>query len=186
MNKKWIQSKYRKVATIRASQKTRIGENQKEYKRLLKDDNYTNVRFNPKNGALSAIHREHNFDPTIGKFGIPRGEYEKISLEVLYQYGKRIILDSEKTLYGLKSSDGLLEGISFDIKGIEGMSERNIIRKMYEASEKSAKILVLYYHDKTLFNKQKIIESYKSYLRNSKRKNVQTVYCIVDGKLYEI
>ena len=41
----------------------RIEANSKEYVRLLEDDNYTDVRFNPKNGALSAIHKEHRFDP---------------------------------------------------------------------------------------------------------------------------
>jgi len=42
--------------------------NRFENERLLKDDNYTDVRFNPKNGALAAIHREHNFDPKRGKY----------------------------------------------------------------------------------------------------------------------
>jgi len=73
----------------------RIEANRKEYERLLKDDDYTDVRFNPRNGALSAIHREHNFDPTIGIFGIPRGNYERISLDVLYDYGNCVILDNK-------------------------------------------------------------------------------------------
>ena len=62
----------------------RIEANRQEYYRLLEDSNYTGVRFNEKTGGLLAIHREHNFDPTIGKFGIPRGDYEKISVDVLY------------------------------------------------------------------------------------------------------
>jgi len=57
----------------------RIEANRRAYKRLLKDDNYTDVRFNPINGALAAIHKDHFFDPTIGRFGIPRGDYERIS-----------------------------------------------------------------------------------------------------------
>ena len=52
----------------------RIEANKKEYHRLLKDDNYIDVRFNEKTGALSAVHKEHNFDATIGKFGIQRGD----------------------------------------------------------------------------------------------------------------
>jgi hypothetical protein len=63
----------------------RIDANRNEYERLLIDDKYTNVRFNSRNGALSAIHKEHNFDPTIGIFGIPRGDYELISLDVRMQ-----------------------------------------------------------------------------------------------------
>ena len=164
----------------------KVEVNRIEHERLLKDVNYKDVRFNPKNGALTAIHKEHNFDPTIGKFGIPRGNYEKISLDVLSKYGRKVVLCSEKTPHGQKSSEGLLDDISFDIKGVEGTAERNITRKMYEASEKEADILVLYYHDKNLFNAQKILDSYKSYLRNSKSKSLKKIYYIVNRKLYEI
>ena len=73
----------------------RIEANRIEYERLLKDENYTDVRFNPNNGALLAIHKEHYFDPTIGIFGIQRGDYEKIASEVLFEYGMSIILNSE-------------------------------------------------------------------------------------------
>ena len=38
----------------------RIEANRKEYERLLKDDNYTDVRFNPENWSLAATHKEHN------------------------------------------------------------------------------------------------------------------------------
>ena len=36
----------------------KIETNRKEYERLMKDGKYPDVRFNPKNGALAAIHRE--------------------------------------------------------------------------------------------------------------------------------
>ena len=107
-------------------------------------------------------------------------------MDVLYKYGKKIILESEVAPEGHKSSEGFLEDVSFDIKGIEGTSERNILRKMYETSEKKAKILLLYYHDNDLFNKQKIIDGYRSYLRNSKSKNVESIYYILDNKLFEL
>ena len=60
-------------------------QKRREYYRLLNENNYTNVRFNEKTRGLSAIHREHNFDPKIGKFGIPRGDYERIAVDVLYE-----------------------------------------------------------------------------------------------------
>jgi hypothetical protein len=83
----------------------------------LKDDNYLNVRFNPRNGALSAIHKEHNFDKTVGKFGIPRGEYERISLEVLYHYGHRVVFESEKPDATQKNKrfEGFLDQKRFEI-----------------------------------------------------------------------
>ena len=76
----------------------KIEVNRKEYELLLKDPNYMDVRFNPKNGGLSAIHKDHNFDPTIGLFKIARGDYERISLNVLYNYGNSVILGSAKAI----------------------------------------------------------------------------------------
>jgi hypothetical protein len=161
-----------------------IEANRKEYYRLLKDENYTEVRFNPQNGALSAIHIEHNFDPTFGKYGIPRGDYERISINVLFDYGRSVILGSEKLGREIKVAEGHLNGKLFEIKGIEGDSKNNIIKDIKDASKKRAEMIVLYYHDKTLFSEKKIRESYQSYLRNSKSRRVQHVYYIVDKKLY--
>lgn len=63
-------------------------------------------------------HKEHQFDPTVGKFGIPRGDYEKNASEVLSKYGMNVVLLSEKQGYGAKTPDGYLSGKLFDIKGI--------------------------------------------------------------------
>ena len=164
----------------------RIEANRKEYERLLKDDDYTDVRFNPRNGALSAIHKKHHFDPTIGKFGIPRGDYERISLDVLYEYGRCIILDSEYTKDGVKAPEGFLDGKRFDIKGVEGIGGRNIIDKISNAGRQGAESIVLYYHDANLFDFQKIVNSYKGYLKLSNTKTVQNVFYIVNNKLYKV
>ena len=114
-----------RLCTLDNALANKIETNRREYERLLNDDNYTDVRFNPKNGALAAIHKEHHFDPTIGKFGIPRGDYERISLDVLYEYGMSVVLDSEYTKDGVKTPEGFLDGKYFDIKGIEGIGGRN-------------------------------------------------------------
>ena len=37
----------------------KIEANRREYERLVADPNYTDVEFNPKNGALKAIHKGH-------------------------------------------------------------------------------------------------------------------------------
>jgi hypothetical protein len=133
---------------------------------------------------LLAIHKEHNFDPTIGKFGIPRGDYEKIASEVLYNYGRKIILGSENTKYGVKASEGTLDGILFDIKGVEGTGKNNIINHFKDVSKKDAEIIVFYYHDKHLFDNDQLKSGHRSYQRNSKSCRIKTVYYIVDGKLY--
>jgi hypothetical protein len=164
----------------------RIEANRKEYYRLLNDCNYTNVRFNEKTGGLAAIHREHNFDPTVGIFGIPRGDYERISLDVLYEYGNSVILGSEKLGRKTKIAEGYLNEKLFEIKAIEGNSENNIIKDIKDASKKHAEIIVLYYHDKSLFSEKQIRKSYQSYLRNSTSKRIQHVYYIIDKKLYTL
>ena len=163
-----------------------IETNRKEYERLIKDGNYTDVRFNQKNGALSAIHREHHFDPTIGIFGMPRGNYERIVLNVLYDYGMAVILGSEKLGREIKVSEGYLNGSLFEIKGIEGMSKYNVIKDLKDASKKRAEVIVLYYHDINLFSEIQVRESYQSYLRNSKSKRIRLVYYIVENKVYSL
>jgi len=152
----------------------------------LKDDNYTDVRFNPRNGALSAIHKEHRFDTEIGIFGIERGEYERISLAVLYENGNKIILGSEKQIYKIKVPDGDLNEKKFDIKGIEGIGKNNIINNLKDTNKKGAESIVMYYHNRNVFDEIQLRDSYDSYLRNSKRKRIQNVYYIVEGKLYTL
>ena len=164
----------------------RIAANKQKYCRLLNDGNYTDVRFNPQTGALLAIHKKHNFDPTIGIFGIPRGDYERISLEVLYEYGKSVILDSECKESGVKTPEGLLDCKMFDIKGVEGNGKRNVEYKIYEASNQGVETLVLYFHEESVFSKQRIVDGYSAYMRNSKSKRVDTLYYIVNKKLHKI
>ena len=164
----------------------KIDDNRKEYERLMKDADYTNVRFNPENGALSAIHKKHTFDPTIGIFGIPRGDYERISLDVLYEYGNKVILGSETPIYKVKVAEGILNEIKFDIKGIEGTGKENILKDIKDASKKGAETVVLYYHKNNLFNESQMRENYNTYLRTSKSKRVQKVYYIVDRILHTL
>ena len=162
----------------------RIEANRQEYYRLLKDSNYTGVRFNEKTGGLLAIHREHRFDPAKGIFGIPRGDYERISLDILYKYGNSVIFGSEVSEYKIKAPDGILNGKKFDIKSIEGVGKNNIINNMKDANKKRAESIVLYYHDNSLFDECQLRNSYESYFRNSKSKRIKEVYYIVDRELY--
>ena len=151
----------------------RIEANRKEYHRLLNDCNYTNVQFNEKTGGLLATHKEHHFDTTIGKFGIPRGNYEKIAIDVLYDYGKSIVLWSEKNGIGISMPDGLMDWKIFDIKGIEGTGKRNIVDKISDAGAQGAETIVLYYHDAGIFDLQKIVNAYNGYMKLSKTKRVK-------------
>jgi hypothetical protein len=164
----------------------RIEANKAEYERLRKNQNYIDVRFNEKTGGLLAVHREHSFDPTIGKFGIPRGDYERIASEVLEKYGRSVVLESEKEQYKIRISEGKLDGHNFDIKGIEGVGKRNIIDKISEAGRQGAETVVLYYHDTGMFDYDRLVRGYKGYLNISKTKKVRTVYYIIDKKLHKL
>ena len=142
--------------------------------------------FDEFSGGYRVYHKEHQFDPTIGKFGIPRGDYEKNASKVLSKYGMSVVLHSEKPEYETKIPDGLLNGIMFDIKGIEGKSSRIVKDKIFEASKQGAEIVVLYYHDKNLFDIDFVRGGYEKYLTNSKNKRVKTVYCVVEKYLYRV
>jgi hypothetical protein len=162
----------------------RIEANRIEYHRLLEDSNYTDVRFDKQTGGLAAIHIEHKFDPRIGIFGIPRGDYERITADVLYEYGMSVILGSEKPKFNKKVSEGFLDEKRFEIKGVEGTGKNNIINNLKDTNKKEAEIIVLYYHDKDMFSEKQVQESYQSYLRNSTNKRIQRVYYIIDRKLH--
>jgi hypothetical protein len=128
----------------------------------------------------------HQFDPAIGKFGIPRGDYEKNAAKVLMNYGMDVVLDSEIMGKNIKTPDGLLNGVLFDIKGIESESIRNVKNRISEASRQGVEIVVLYYHDPVLFNKELVRDSYNKYLTNSKSKRVKKVYCVAGKYLHKI
>jgi hypothetical protein len=171
--------------SINDAPQQRLAARRSEYERLKADPAYTNVKFDEKTGGLLAIHKDHNFDPTIGRFGIPRGDYERIAAEVLYDNGKSVILQSENMPDGIKTPEGLLDGKVFDIKGIENEGKK-IVRKIAVASKQGAATVVLYYHRNSNFSLQEISEAYSAYLRNSKSRKVQELYYIVDRKLYHL
>jgi hypothetical protein len=142
--------------------------------------------FDEYSGGYCVYHKLHQFDPTIGKFGIPRGDYEKNAAKVLMNYGMDVVLGSEMSKKGIKTPDGLLNGLLFDIKGIEGISYRIIKDKISEASRQKAEIAVLYFHDTGMFNKDSVMQGYNRYLNNSKSKRVKRVYCIAGKYLYKL
>jgi len=150
------------------------------------DNEWVKAVFDEHSGGFCVYHKRHNFDPTIGIFGIPRGNYELIASEILAKYGMNIALQPEKLEYDSKIPDGFLNGKLFDIKGVEGIGKENILKDIKDASKKGAEIVVLYYHKNYLFNEAQMRENYHTYLRNSNSKRIQQVYYIVDKKLYAL
>ena len=118
----------------------KVETNRKEYERLMIDGNYTNVRFNPNNGALSATHIRHNFDPK-------RGVYEIQVQNVGYRYGNSVILVSETGKdIGERYTDGLWNGKSFEIAATETGTSNNIKKGLNHcASKPGVKVAILFF-----------------------------------------
>lgn len=149
-------------------------------------DDWIKAGFDEFSGGYRVYHKNHNFDPTIGIFDIPRGDYEKKASDILVKYGMSVVLESEIAEDWIKTPDGLLNGVKFDIKGIEGSSHRIIKEAISKSSKQGAEITVFYFHDKNMFDMGFVREGYEKYLTNSKSKRVKKVYCIVGKYLYRV
>jgi hypothetical protein len=60
---------------------SRREENYQEYLRLKQNPDYYDVTFDVQSGGVSAIHKDHCFDKTMGPFGIRRGKYETRTMD---------------------------------------------------------------------------------------------------------
>jgi len=175
-----------KAAYFQDSLVKRVLNEAKEKYNSYNTNDWIQAGFDEFSGGYRVYHKEHQFDLSIGKFGIPRGDYEKNASEVLIRYGMSVVLNSEKSEYRKKVSDGLLNNLLFDIKGIEGKSNRIIKDKISEASKQGAEIVVLYFHDKDMFDIDFVRAGYEKYLTNSKSKRVKKIYCVVGKHLYRV
>jgi hypothetical protein len=143
-----IQKSWKKSVTLRTIPESnmdkalvdKIETNRKEYERLLKDGNYTNVRFNPKTGGVMATHIDHTFDDK-------NGIYEKNVQEVGFNDGNAVIFGSEKGKpIGQRYTEGLWNGKPFEIAGTETGTSNNIKKGLNHCAKKpDVKISVLYF-----------------------------------------
>lgn len=172
------------LAAIQQAQRAPAVE---EFKRLKADPNYSAVKYDKRSGGVSAVHKEHNFDSTIGGFGIERGEYEKRSVDVLRKSGYSVILESERAATGVKTPDGRLDGVVMDIKGVESTGKYTLRNKFDTACSQQAKCVVLYFHNATIFSEERVRtgwELYTSDLRG-RTQTIEKVLCIVEDDVRE-
>ena len=165
--------------------------NRLEYERLKKDKDYDVVKYDKDSDGVLAIHREHNFDSQVGKFGIQRGEYEKRASEALYKAGHSVRLRSEQGAAGVKQPDGYLDGVLMDIKGIEG----NCLYSINRANDQQVHTAILYFHNPKEFDANEVRskwEFYPEWLQKNARIPDKTIYiqevvCVENGDSgYEI
>lgn len=144
----------------------RLEENYQEYLRLCANPDYGEVILDELSGGVSAIHRFHKFDKQVGPFGIRRGDYERMALEVLRRYGHRIVLESEMGSPGIKMCDGLLDDTPMEIKAIEGTGTWTISTKLLEAEKQHAQCVVLFFPKEELYSGIRIMEGLRLYSSN--------------------
>ncbi len=141
-----------------------ILQRKQEFILLLADKNYTNILFDESTGALQATHIEHHFDTN-------KGYYEKQVQKILFVNGNKIILESEKKAPGIKTPDGTLNDVLFEIKAVEGNGKNNIKNKFNQAVSQGCKHIVLFFPDTTLYNQNIINEGYIKYKGVLKRED---------------
>ncbi len=164
-------------------------ENFQEFIRLRNDSDYYDVTFDEKSGGVSAIHKGHRFDKSIGPFGEPRGDYERITVRVLREHGHSIILLAEQNdSFKKKHCDALLDGVSAEIKTVETTGQWTIRRKLSQSEKQGASIALLFFPQSSLFNEQRIQTGYLRYVEDVPRYQgrIQIAICIVEGDLFYI
>lgn len=164
-------------------------ENFQEYLRLLKDPDYYDVYFDEQSGGVSAIHKDHQFDKKTGPFGIRKGDYERNSVTLLRKKGHHILLESELAPEGIKTPDGLIDGVRMDIKAVEGYGKWAIKDKFYDAIKKGVECVIMYFHKRELYSLDRIEKGWRFFLLNKDsqryRNTLKRVICIIESHVEE-
>lgn len=139
-------------------------KNRKYYERIKDNDEFSSVEFDETSGGVLAIHKNHNYDTTIGKFGIPRGEYELYAAKFLQSRGYRVVMQNEQQGDGVKVADLLIDGIRGDIKAVEEKGNYTIANAFKKAERQRSSTVILYFHDPDIFADDYIDEQWDKFL----------------------
>ena len=151
-------------------------------KLLNEDKNYKDVKYDSATGGLKAIHIGHNFD----KVG---GEYEKNACDVAYSEGHAIILGNEySNKIGQRFTEGLFDGLRFEVMGCETATDNNYLRGLCHCAEKRTTQVVILNFPKGGFDDNKLQRALGRYrglekLNDGQYIDFERVVCIQDGKI---
>jgi hypothetical protein len=134
---------------------------------------YERDGFCEKNGGYWVTHIGHHFD------GV-RGDFERQVANILYKNGHCVVLDDEHGEWGVKKTDGLLNGVSFDICSVQDIGKNNLKNHFKKCNRKKAETAIIYYPSSGLFSYKKLFTSYHEYLSH-RTSNVLNVLFIVNG-----
>ena len=137
----------------------------KYYERLKKSDEFCSVDFDEKLGGVLAIHKGHNYDQNIGKYGIPRGEYEMYAAKFLQKRGYRVLMQNEQLGNGVKAADLLLDGIRADIKSIEETGKYTVVNAFKRAEAQKCSTVIIYIHNTETFSTDYIDSQWDKFIQ---------------------
>lgn len=164
-------------------------ENYDEFLRLLQDDDYLDVTYDEQSGGVSAVHKGHRLDKTLGPGGKKRGSYELKTVEAIRHSGHCIILLKESCEVGVKQYDSLLDGAPCEIKAVERVGRWTIRTKIANAIRQGAQCVALYFPDASLYSEQRVKDGWKDWLLYAKPTEPVPeikLICVVDGTIREI
>ena len=184
----------------------KIEANRKEYERLKQDDNYIDVRFNPKNGGLMATHISHEKNnPKLEKYfeGLTSVDLEKKCQKILFKNGYSCILEKENVRGAdgkfITSLDTTTNGKAMDIKSATKnavnyrnmLDEKNIQLDKYNSRADVVKSnsVILYFHDPSFYERQKVDRGFAAISNilsaKGKTNHIQEIICVVSNEHVE-
>lgn len=139
-----------------AKLKELIEERRQLYLKYKEDPEYKDVEFNEKTGGVKAMHKEHNLDDK-------KGFYELNAQNAGYYNGHSVILEKEDhATLNKKNTEGLWDGLKFEIAGAESAKDNNIRNALKHCAKKEeAEIAVLYFPNE--FNLQNFYDGLAKY-----------------------
>lgn len=184
-----------------------------EFRKLQKDENYIDVRFDKKTGGVTATHKGHitHDGPKAQRFfeGLTSSDLERECQEQLFRMGHTaILLNESKKVKGnfLPALDLRLDDRLMDIRSITGkgwysnvfVKKNEQLRRFNRRTdiEEKADTLCLYFYEASLFDEQKMLKSinyfrfYRTESGELLEKDLKRVYCVINGRedllIYEI
>ena len=162
--------------------KERRKRNKALYESLKADPNYKDVKFDKKSGGVMASHIGHNFD----KKG---GLYELEAQKCGFKLGHAVILENERNgKVGQKFTEGIWDGLRFEVAGRETATENNILKGLKHCAEKRMTEIAVLVYPNGGFDEDILKKAIRRYLGLKNLQGSQFVpftriLCIQDGKI---
>lgn len=147
--------------------------------RVKGNGDYKNVGFNIYTGAIRATHNGHNLDKK-------KGWYETAVQDAGFKEGHSVILEKEpQNVYGKRSTEGLWDGMRFEIAAAETNTPNNIRNALKHcASKKDTEVAVVFFPNgfiPSVFEDG--LGKFRGLNGTTQYKEFQKIICIHNGKI---